>query len=613
MSDKIYKKLKRQNGEAFARTVRDHHNGLLEISNLLHIVRYAGDSAQDAEDILPYLMSVLTAQIENKDTTPPSTPRDPFELLDEAGYDAFHADSLEKQNSIAHFFKKSELLCTFNDAARYKRYHIVHAIKKDVDQIKRADFIGKEDRQDEYGTSVISIQIGKGERFISIKNRYNHTVAGCDHTFNSNPDNIINGLSDALKNHFNVEFTALNAPLANDFALFNDQIAKYHRETENYYYGDQFWALDGVLHPIDRGRGDALFEGFIFDNKSKTLQKIDPTNTDSFAESFNRVYGGRAGLKTDASGNLTLDGKILITAEKSRITAIDLPELEVMDNYCLHDTHEITKINVPHLKKMGRDCLHDASRLKIFHADELQIMGDNCLTHIPHLKKLHIPKLRETGELCFAFSESLSTFNAPSLITMGPKNLANTPNIKKFSAANLISAGEHSMYDFDSVTSFHAPALEHLAKSCLTHISSLTKLDLPALRIMEDHCMSNANKLVRIKVPALREMHNWCLENVQSLEVFDARKLEKMENWCLDDARALEVFNAPKVKTIGNWCLSDTPFLSVFRAAELEIMGSSCLGRAQNLKKSEAPKLHMGLEHFLPKWPYKRGALRRPY
>lgn len=176
MSGTVYQKLKRQNGEGFARTLRDYHNGLLEIPDIDVIVRHAG---HDAQPLLPYLMSLLAVN----DNASAPVPEDPFVLLDRAGYSAFYADTLEKQNSIKHYFAQGELLCTFNDAARYKKYHIVHAVKKDVDAIKRQDFQGKEARQDDYGTSVISIQMLKTGGFISIKNRYNHSVSGCDNTF----------------------------------------------------------------------------------------------------------------------------------------------------------------------------------------------------------------------------------------------------------------------------------------------------------------------------------------------------------------------------------------------------------------------------------------------
>ena len=102
MSDKVYKKIKRQNGEQFARTLRDHHNGLLEIENIIDIVKHAG---RDAEPLLPYLMSLLAS---NDDVAPEPELRNPFELLSEAGYNAFHADTLEKQNSIASHFRQGE-------------------------------------------------------------------------------------------------------------------------------------------------------------------------------------------------------------------------------------------------------------------------------------------------------------------------------------------------------------------------------------------------------------------------------------------------------------------------------------------------------------------------
>jgi len=58
MSDKIYKKIKKQNGETFARTLRDHHNGLLEIEGIINIVKHAG---RNAAPLLPYLMSLLAS------------------------------------------------------------------------------------------------------------------------------------------------------------------------------------------------------------------------------------------------------------------------------------------------------------------------------------------------------------------------------------------------------------------------------------------------------------------------------------------------------------------------------------------------------------------------
>ena len=67
-----------------------------------------------------------------------------------------------------------------------------------MNKIKREDFTNPE-REDEYGTSVISIQVTKGDKsFISIKNRYNHSVSNPDATFGNNLDNIAPGLTKAF-------------------------------------------------------------------------------------------------------------------------------------------------------------------------------------------------------------------------------------------------------------------------------------------------------------------------------------------------------------------------------------------------------------------------------
>ena len=82
----MYKKLKKKNGEKFAQTIRNFHNGILEIPDLDIILRHAG---KKAESLLPFLMSLLAT---NEDTPNP-VPCDPFVLLDKAGYEAFCADT----------------------------------------------------------------------------------------------------------------------------------------------------------------------------------------------------------------------------------------------------------------------------------------------------------------------------------------------------------------------------------------------------------------------------------------------------------------------------------------------------------------------------------------
>ena len=438
-SNKIYKKIKKQNGENFAKALRNHHNGLLEIPNIDEILRYAG---RDAAPLLPYLSSLLIA---NKETPAPEK-EDPFVLLERAGYNAFHANTLEKQNSIKKYFEEDELLCTFNDHARYQNYHIVHAVKKDVARIKRESFNGKEQRQDKYGTSVISIQIGKNGKFISIKNRYNHTVSGCDNTYNSNPDNIIKGLSAALKSHFSVDFISKGDLTTDGYIVMGGKIIKYNDERNNVYYGDGFWAKDGKIYEVDKSINDAMYDRYIFNSKTRTLRNIDESSLDSFPEDFNKTYGGHKSLIVH-KGNLMLGNDILVGAESSQIKSLYLPNLKIMNEWGLCNAMFLESFYAPELVRMSGGNLSYADSLSSFYAPKLNTMEGACLTHINVLRLFHAPELKSMEDWCVSYAESLEAFDAPKLHYLG----------------------KGCLYSIGNLQSFHVPQTV-VSKACIDHL-----------------------------------------------------------------------------------------------------------------------------------------------
>ncbi|MDW2995549.1 MAG: hypothetical protein R8M71_01090 [Alphaproteobacteria bacterium] len=256
MAKSMYDIIKKQNGERFAKAIRNYDNGIFDIPNIDKIVKYAG---RDAEPIMNYLVSLKQIKIQEM-----AVHMDPIELLDKAGYEAYVADTLEKQNAIKKYYAPGEELCTFRDPERFERYYIINAVRKDVDKIKRGN---PPQRDDEYGTSVISIQVLKTGGFISIKNRYNHTVQNCDSTLNSNPDNIIMGLSDAIRHHFGADFSSQRVDLGPGYTLVGNQICKYYREINNVYISEDFYVKDGRVYEIDKNTQIALGNGLIFDLK----------------------------------------------------------------------------------------------------------------------------------------------------------------------------------------------------------------------------------------------------------------------------------------------------------------------------------------------------------
>ena len=161
----------------------------------------------------------------------------PEELLAQVGYELKECHSEEDIQSYKKYYAKGEELCTFN-GGRLNRCRIFFAVKRDVDKIRRKDYSNPK-REDEYGTSVLSIQFTKDEtNMLSIKNRYNNTVNNPDATFSNNLDNIIPGLTESFEKHYgivqkynNKDFEIEGYVRANDGKYY-----KYNYEINNIYY-----------------------------------------------------------------------------------------------------------------------------------------------------------------------------------------------------------------------------------------------------------------------------------------------------------------------------------------------------------------------------------------
>lgn len=295
MTANMYNIIKKQNGERFAQTIRNFHSGIFDVPNIDRIVQYAG---LDAKPILKYLVS-----LNNPKTIKQDVHQDPIELLDKAGYDAYIADTLEKQNAIEKYFAPTEKLCTFDDPDRFQKYYIINAVRKDINQIKREDF-KKPQREDKYGTSVLSIQVLKTGGFISIKNRYNHTVENPDNTFNSNPDNIIIGLSDAIRHHFNVDFSGAWHHLPDGFVLIGNQICKFTKEINNVYIAPNFYIKDGKITPVNPDYQLMLGGGSVLDLKERKIENI--ANNNSIISLDEKLKQGKLNLIKNPDNSRTL-------------------------------------------------------------------------------------------------------------------------------------------------------------------------------------------------------------------------------------------------------------------------------------------------------------------
>lgn len=153
-----------------------------------------------------------------------------------AGYDTVIFDDKEKIAECEKYYASGERICTYNNlSGRMSQYHMLVAIKKDIDKIQRSKH---PQREDEYGTSILNIQIAKNGSHMSIKNRYNHTVDECDSTLNNNLDLLVQGLQAKVLGYYGIAFLNKKKSYYKNIVNINGIYLKYSVEVDNVYFGD---------------------------------------------------------------------------------------------------------------------------------------------------------------------------------------------------------------------------------------------------------------------------------------------------------------------------------------------------------------------------------------
>ncbi len=440
----MYNKIKKQNGERFAKAIRNYDNGIFDVPNLDKIVKHAG---RDAEPIMNYLTSLKEIKIEEHGVY-----KDPIDLLKQAGYDAFYADTLEKQNSIAKYFTIKEELCTFR-SERYKNYHVINCVKENAQSIRRSD---KPKREDEYGTSVISIQILKTGGFISIKNRYNHSVENCDNTFGSNPDNIIKGLSHALKHKFNVDFSSYKYQLPDNYLEINGQLIKFHKEFYGIYYGDGFYTRDGYISEIDKNK-EIVIEDIVLNLQTKEIKNPSIMEHGLIKALKEEIEGKKLQITKNDKGNkcLVADGIQILELKESQIVSINFPN--------------VTQIY---------DFLETAESLESVSMKNLTSLGVSSLKKVKSLKNIYMPNLKRMGWECFMTSPSIETAHFPLLEEMSYDCFYNSGSAVSISMPNLKEMGDNCFYKAKILNNIHAPKLKNIGRYCFFEAKSVINSDI---------------------------------------------------------------------------------------------------------------------------------------
>lgn len=497
----------------------------------------------------------------------------PKELLDDAGYDLFECKTVEEVNSFKKYFILGEQLCTFLDpASRLENKYVFFAVKKNILDIKREDFLIP-DRQDEYGTSVISIQFTRDKNnHLSIKNRYNEVVNNPDSTFDNNLDNIIPGLTMSFYKAYGIreiydensefqmehyisidgEYYKYNYKLndiyycTNNIIVNNGKVIKY--DPEKYIIMDYF-IIDLVNKKID------VFDNKLRDSFSEVIGKIknieivrgekdkkvyitnEEDNIFELTLSFdNKLIGIKNNMIDKLPNRFLISGQYLKNMEFSNVREIgndvlyantdleyfNLSKAEVIGNYFLANNIKLTSIDLNKTIMIGDDFLKRNIIVESINFDSLQRVGNSFMFSNKGLSSIVLPNLSYAGKCFFKLNDKVLFASFPSLQETGDFFMNDAKNLRMFEADNLRVSGDMFLMANKELDYISLPNLIKTGKLFLAANQIIMSVNLPNLSYLPKYFLRNAGGLESI---TLADDCTWdAIYNKKLLELMHEKK-----------------------------------------------------------------------------------------
>ena len=682
--EKDLKWIKSKYGEKMMHLCRELFPKLLDKEGLLPslLQKYFFCHKNLADDILNQGLSddfktFIFSKVDVEKNTEYKTELSATELMKKAGYILYPECQTEADiQSFRHYYERKtgttpvyrdglpelyngEELCTFN-GQRLNVCRVWFAVKENVDEILRRDFKNPT-RQDEYGTSVISIQFTKTQNSsLSIKNRYNHSVNNPDSTFNNNLDNIIMGLSYAFEKDFGVRDRVCSS---DDFELDGYVKAKdgkfypYNYEINNIYYCPNNVIIDNFAPrqlPTDH---QILADYFIVDLKEKTVSLYDK----NLKESFIKVSNAPQKISIEKNGVIKIEkqngGQTIIQVNrKNRIIAFEdneikdcgkgflyfnrylkklsMDALQECDDDFLYNNTLLEELNVPNLKNCGDEFMYRNESLIDLDVPNLQICGSGFIHHnsvlcnlnAPRLKecedsfmyyndkifKLDLPELEKCGRSFFNLNQIIFRVNLPKLRVCGDDFLPNNRVMNKISLPALEKCGNKFLKFNTSIYDVDLPNLEKCGDAFLNNNEALISMILPKLQKCGDYFVRQNKRLGRLFLPELIECKDEFLFFNHDLHIVHLPKLQKCGDSFMACNTTLKDLDLPQLLQCGDYFLSGNVFLSELNMPRIKKSGEFFLEKNRYLMEFNFPELKEYKLGFLAKNLFAKDFLKNP-
>lgn len=466
----------------------------------------------------------------------------PKELLSEAGYDLYECHTENEIQKFKKYYSPGEELCTFEDR-RLKKYHVFFAVKKNIEEIKRANFHNPE-RQDLYGTSVLSIQFTRDDtHHLSIKNRYNHTVVNPDATFSNNLDNIIPGLTDSFEKCYGMvqKYNSNNFEIPN-YVCVGGKYYKYNYEIGNVYYCLNNIIIDNYkVKRLDKGRY-ILLDYYILDLQNKEIKSYQPN--DSFPSTIGKIT--KIEVEKDQEEKRikieTVNGNVFISLDKNNniiyyqndtvkkisgnfmgynvtLSNLKLPQAQIIENSFLYHNKALEVIELPECRETGKDFLSSNTSIKNVYLPKVKIIGEGFLRNNEALESIELPECRKIGDYFLDKNPNIENVYLPQVQTIEDDFLTYNQALETIELPKCRKIGRNFLEFNPNIKRIYLPQTQIIGGCFLQCNEALEIIKLPECRVIEDSFLEYNTNIKSVYLPNVECIENDFLQNSTSIEV----------------------------------------------------------------------------------------------
>ena len=570
------KLIKKHYGEKMSHLCRELFPTLLETPGLLFNTlskkfNYSKLLYEDISNHISEFKTIIYNEIDLKDQSQEIN-KTPQELLDEAGYILYECKTEEDIQKFRKYYLPNEEICTFR-GGRLNSCHVFFAVKKNVDEILRENYTNPE-RQDEYGTSVISIQFSRGNpNTLSIKNRYNHTVPNPDATFSNNLDNIIEGLTNSFEKTYNLNINSskVNVDIPGFVLASDGKYYKYNFEENNVYYcPNNILIRDFLPRQFDQSRF-ILMDKYLLDLKDKVLREYLPRSfeEDTFCDLDIKKIEIKKN-KEDNTKDIIINDDIIITID---------------------ETNQIIKYKNHHLRQNTSNFLQANRKLRELDAPNIVLVKNNFLKNNLSLEKLNLPNTTEIRDNFLKNNKILKEINISNVESIGEDFLFYNEELLHLNLPKVKRLDSGALHNNEKLESLKLPKVEFIGHNSFTKNLKLKKLCLPEARSILTNCFSMNKIMKKIILPKLWELGNGVFENNQYAEKIYMPKLVNIPDKFLYNNNVLYELNLPSVMAIGNDVLQYNESIRAVVLKEVKRIGEGFLSDNERIRAIIMPKV----------------------